>query len=84
MTGAGFRAGRLSVRDAGIEARNQFAQLLMEVTGRMCRQLMGGTGQRLPPATRLNSIKQIEISRVIWKYHPPWQMATNLIQMGTP
>jgi hypothetical protein len=56
----------------------------MEVAGRMCRQLMCDAGLQLRPATRLNSIKQIEIYRVIWKYHLPSQMATNLIQMGTP
>jgi hypothetical protein len=56
----------------------------MEVAGRMRRQLICDTGLRLQPATRSSSIKQIEISRVIWKYHLPSQMATNLIQMGTP
>jgi len=49
----------------------------MEVDGRMCRQLICGAGLCLPPATRLKSIKQIEISRVIWKYHLPEQMVTN-------
>jgi len=56
----------------------------MEVAGRMCRQLICGAGLRLQTATRLKSIKQIEIYCVIWKYHLPTQMATNLIQMGTP
>jgi len=71
------------VRCAGI-ACDRFAQLLMEVAGRMCRQLICGAGLRLQTATRLKSIKQIEIYCVIWKYHLPTQMATNLIQMGTP
>jgi len=31
----------------------------------------------------LISIRQIKISRVIWKYHLPEQ-TVNLIQMGTP
>jgi hypothetical protein len=37
----------------------------------------------LQAATRLKSIKQIEISRVVWKYHLPEQ-TVELIQMGTP
>jgi hypothetical protein len=56
----------------------------MEVAGRMGRQLICDTGLRLQPATRLKSIRQIEISRVIPWYHLPWQTVTKLIQMGTP
>jgi hypothetical protein len=76
-TGAAYALRRLSVRCAGIYACDQFAQLLMEVAGRMCRQLICNTGLRLQPERRSKSIKQIEISRVIWKYHLPPQMATN-------
>jgi len=83
ITGAPSALIRLSVRCAGLYARDRFAQLLMEVAVRMWRQLICDTGLRLHPATRLISIKQIEISRVIWKYHLPEQ-TVNLIQMGTP
>jgi hypothetical protein len=56
----------------------------MEVAGRICGQLICDSGLRLQPATRSKSIRQIEISRVIWRYHPLGQMVTNWIQMGTP
>jgi len=35
-------------------------------------------------ATRWFSIKQIEITRVRFENHLPWQMDTILIQKGTP
>jgi len=73
---------RLSVRCAGFCACDRFAQLLMEVAVRMWRQWICDTGLRLQ-AMRLKSIKQIEISRVVWKYHLPRQ-TVELIQMGTP
>jgi hypothetical protein len=56
----------------------------MEVAGRKCRQLIYGARLRLQAKTRLKSIMQIEISRVIWKNHLPLQTVTNLIQKGTP
>jgi len=56
----------------------------MEVAGRICGQLICDTSLQLQPATRLTSIRQIEISRVIWKYRLLGQTVTNLIQMGTP
>ena len=47
-----------------------------------CRQRICGCRSRLRPATRLFSIKQIEISRVSFENHLPWQMDTILIQKG--
>jgi len=47
-----------------------------------CRQRICGCRSRLRPATRLFSIEQIEISRVSFENHLPWQMDTILIQKG--
>ena len=47
-----------------------------------CRQRICGCRSRLRPATRLFSIKQIEISRMSFENHLPWQMDTILIQKG--
>ena len=46
---------------------------LMEVAGRMCRQLICDTDWRMRVGDAFDSIKQIEISRVIFGNHLPLQ-----------